>query len=116
MRRVILFSIMLFVSFAFLSANNRHTVTVKHQEPNLTTRVPVDIPAKTLATVIVNLKMYTVSVDYTVYAKFEDREVKFSGTWHGNVVQDPSTVSPEILVTYTPLNTTGGDTPIAGGN
>ncbi|HXK76351.1 MAG TPA: hypothetical protein PLK40_07765, partial [Bacteroidaceae bacterium] len=78
--------------------------------------IPVDIPAKTLATVIVNLKMYTVSVDYTVYAKFEDREVKFSGTWHGNVVQDPSTVSPEILVTYTPLNTTGGDTPIAGGN
>ncbi len=70
------------------------------------------IPAQHMATVVMNVKTYDISIDYTAYATYQDREVKFSGTWRGHVIQDPSTVAPELLVTYTPLNTTGDDIPI----
>mgnify|MGYP007056014011 CR=1 FL=1 len=42
MRRVILFSIMLFVSFAFLSAESHRTIKLKKDGTSVLTRVPVD--------------------------------------------------------------------------
>lgn len=49
---------------------------------------------KCLMLVTVKFTAYNVEVPYTVYAKYNDREIKFTGTWKGYVIADPEYVPP----------------------
>lgn len=49
---------------------------------------------KCLMLVTVKFTAYNVEVPYTVYAKYNDREIKFTGIWKGYVIADPDYVPP----------------------
>lgn len=55
---------------------------------------------KCLILVSVKFTAYNVEVPYTVYAKYNDREIKFTGTWKGYVIADPEYVPPVKTIRY----------------
>ncbi len=55
---------------------------------------------KCLIMVSVKFTAYNVEVPYTVYARYNDREIKFTGTWKGYVIADPEFVPPIQTTRY----------------
>lgn len=55
---------------------------------------------KCLIMVSVKFTAYNVEVPYTVYARSNDREIKFTGTWKGYVIADPEFVPPIQTTRY----------------
>lgn len=55
---------------------------------------------KCLILVTLKFTAYNVEVPYTVYAKYNDREIKFTGTWKGYVIADPESVPPIKTIRY----------------
>lgn len=62
---------------------------------------------KCLVTISMKLTSYNVEVPYTVYAKYNGREIKFTGTWKGFVIPDPKLVDPIIATRF--FNFTTGE-------
>lgn len=60
---------------------------------------------KCLLQISMNLTAFDVEINYTVYAKcnnrsYSDRKIKFTGVWHGYIVPDPTLVDPEIITRF----------------
>lgn len=62
---------------------------------------------KCLVKISMKLTSYNVEVPYRVYAKYNGREIKFTGTWKGFVIPDPKLVDPIIATRF--FNFTTGE-------
>lgn len=60
-------------------------------------------PERCLIKITTYLKTYNVSVNYTIKAYSNDREVKFSGTWRGTIIDDSA--DPRPIARFFDLNT-----------
>lgn len=62
---------------------------------------------KCLILITMKLTSYNVEVPYTVYAQYNGREIKFTGTWKGYVIPNPDYVDPIITTRF--FNMTTGE-------
>lgn len=73
---------------------------------------PIRCKASSTAKVTVNFVKYYVNVDYIVKAQYKVsegdlRECVLKGTWSGTVIEDPTEITPDDNIVYTPIG--GGD-------
>lgn len=62
-----------------------------------------DAPEKCLIKVTTYIKTYKVSVNYTVKAHWNDRQIQFSGTWRGTIID--TVADPQHIARFFDLNT-----------
>lgn len=74
---------------------------------------PIRCNASSIAKVTLTFVKYNVTVKYTAKARYDNgngdrRECILKGTWTGSIVEDPTEITPEDEITYTPIGS-GGD-------
>lgn len=62
-----------------------------------------DAPERCLIKVTTYIKTYKVSVNYTVKAHWNDRQIQFSGTWRGTIID--TVADPQHIARFFDLNT-----------
>jgi len=60
---------------------------------------------KCLVSISMKLTSYNAEVPYTLYAEYNGREIKFTGTWKGVVIPNPKFVDPIITTRFFDLMT-----------
>ncbi len=81
-----------YITSGYQDVYSNRTYTVKGRVPSRA--------GKYLISIYLELTSYKVEVPYTAYAKYNDREIKFTGTWEGFVIPDSDLIDAVKLTRF----------------